>query len=65
MSIQVIVLKGKGRNNADYVTMHDLVDDETAKAFIDANTKDGKYWSHAEVVVPSHEIDTHYEQFFD
>ncbi len=65
MSIQVIVLKGKGRNNADSVKIHTFDEEETAKAFISANTKGCKYWSHAEVVVPGHEIDTHYEQFFD
>jgi hypothetical protein len=60
----VIVAKGKGRENADFIKPVLFDTKEEAQAYIDSvNDLDSKYWTYAEIVDNGQEIEPWYGQF--
>ena len=60
---KVIVLKteGKGNNNgSDFVTVMLFDKTEDADKYCKENTKDGKYWSFAEIINAGERLETWY-----
>ena len=62
--IIVIVAGGKGREGADWIKPKLFDTKEEAERFIESvNDLDSKYWTYAEIVKDSEEIEPSYGQF--
>lgn len=62
--IIVIVVKGKGREGADWITPKLFNTKEEAEKFIKSvNDLESKYWTYAEIVADGKQIEPWYGQF--
>lgn len=62
--IIVIVARGKGRENADWIKPKLFDTREDAEKYIESvNDLDSKYWTYAEIVKDGEEIEPWYGQF--
>jgi len=59
---KIVVLKteGKGKEGADYVTVMLFDKTEDADKYCKENTKEGKYWSFAEIISVGERLETWY-----
>jgi viroplasmin and RNaseH domain-containing protein len=63
--IIVMVAQGKGRENADYITVKLFTTKEDAEMYIEKiNDLESKYWTYAEIVHEGSRIEPWYGKFY-
>ena len=62
----VLILRGKGKGNADFIKAKPFDDLKEAKKYVEDNTDmDSKYWTSCQLVRQNQEIETYYEYLKD